>query len=158
MGVFPFAATYSLRGWDWEWISSAMAIRNQALAATSCLAPIVASIGVMRYLQSPNSACVMLSLPLKRQKLLNSSLLSGILMTWLPLVANSALFFALTPEYTSEYYFFMDRWNALFSAGSVFSCLMAAMTISFLVLSILAFAGATTGTTPMHILAGAALC
>lgn len=125
---------------------------------THLLLPIIAAVLLLRYLNSPGSGAVMHALPFTRRSLLGSSVISGILLTFAPILANGMIYMAIArPIYntTSEFDHAAQKWVDvsvnLFSTSAVSHWILESLIMVLFVLLVSFLAGIVTGNSIVHI-------
>lgn len=139
---------------------------NVGFVLLHVLVPVVSAAAVFRYLQQPGVVITAHSLPLSRSTLFNTNLLSGFLMTALPLMGNALVLFVIRkPVYAEaplddaflpfataveEHAYYPDGAYNLFSGGAVLQWLVLALLTVLFVYAITVLAGVLTGASLLH--------
>lgn len=164
-GIIPILTNYSKLDGLAEMVD---AILNQTYIfynGVTLLVPIVAASLVFRYLYSASSVNVMHSLPFTRASLFNSNLVSGFILSVLPVLATGVILLCLAKpvhyssniDYNSSFTLFgyvMDTENQanLFSHSQVLIWIAESLLVVLCVYAISIFAGALTGNAIIHFL------
>lgn len=155
-GVFPILMSYDKLNNMAGYIKMSLHNLQPFYMGAHLLIPVVTAVVLFRYLQSVSSVAVMHSLPFTRPKLFNSSLLSGIILTTVPILLNGIILLLLSkPAYQQWGYgadMSIDTVN-VFTRGEILNWIWTSLLIVLVVYSISVFAGIVTGNNLMHLLA-----
>ncbi len=157
--VFPILMSYGDITNMYSYIEMCLTNKQPFFMAIHLTLPIIAAVIVFRYLQSSSSVTTMHSMPFTRAQLFNSSLISGLILILLPLIANELILQAIAKP-TYDYYMYVDyeKTSALtdsainiFTRSNVLQWFWQSLLIVLVIYAISVFAGMITGNTVMHL-------
>nr|WP_315024048.1 hypothetical protein [uncultured Aminipila sp.] len=157
--VFPILMSYGDITNMYGYIEMCLTNKQPFFMAIHLILPIIAAVIVFRYLQSSSSVTTMHSMPFTRAQLFNSSLVSGLILIVLPLIANELILQAIAKP-TYDYYMYVDyeKMSALtdsavniFTRSNVLQWFWHSLLIVLVIYAISVFAGMITGNTVMHL-------
>ncbi|QHI73195.1 ABC transporter permease family protein [Aminipila terrae] len=158
-GIFPILMSYDNINNIYSYIEMCLSNKQPFFVAINLILPIVTAVIIYRYLQNSSSVTAMHSMPFTRAQLFNSSLLSGLILIVLPLLANELILQMMAkPAYDSTMYQDSNKMTTLlesavniFTRANVFQWFWHSLLIVLVVYAISVLAGMVTGNTVMHL-------
>ena len=157
-GIFPLLMSYKDLNPMASMICSILHNQYFFYMALSLIVPVAAACVCFKYMQQPASATYMNSLPLSRARLFNSNLLSGLLMSLLPMLLTGLILLLISkPTY---YTFWLDGDLVtddaavnLFARADILSWMLQGVVMILFVYAVAVFAGLVCGNVVVHVLA-----
>ncbi|MFV0516321.1 MAG: hypothetical protein ACK5MV_02885 [Aminipila sp.] len=165
-GVFPILMKYNDINQMYDYIEMCLSNLHPFFLATHLILPVITAVVVFRYLHSPSAVTAVHALPFTRSQLFNSSLISGFILTSIPLVFNELLLQLIAkPTYPVN---IAEAYNSygnvpeispmvptnIFTRMNVLDWFWQSLIIILVIYAIAVFAGMVTGTTIMHLALG----
>ena len=147
LGVFPILMSYSNTTDVANTISSILTNSLSFIMVVHLILPIIAANAAFKYLHSSNSVTVIHSMPFSRVKLFNSSMISGWLMSILPMMLTGLLLLLLAKGTYLE-----GTTENIYTASSCLVWILDSTVIITFIYSISVFAGIISGNNIIHIL------
>lgn len=157
--AFPILMSYNDITNMYSYIEMCLTNHQPVFMTVHLILPVIAAVIVFRYIQSSSSVTTMHSMPFTRAQLFNSSVVSGLILILLPLLANELILQAIAKP-TYDYYMYVDyeKMSALsdsavniFTRSNVLEWFWQSLLIILVIYAISIFAGMITGNSVMHL-------
>lgn len=156
-GIFPILMSYRNINSMSYLINDILENRYFFYMALSLIIPVVAAVVVFKYMQQSASVTYMHSLPLSRARLFNSNLVSGLLMSLLPMLLTGLIMLIIAkPAYYLSWIedgSLAENAVNLFTRSAICSWMWQGFIMILFVYAISVFAGMITGNSVIHLLA-----
>ena len=169
-GVFPLLISYHEIDQQYYFIESLLINHNPFFMMAHLIVPVITAVVVFRYLQTTASVTTMHAMPFSRAKLFNSNVLSGLILTTIPVFVTGFILLLISKPvynpramavYTSaENSFgssvagaFAEPVN-VFARMNILNWMWESLIIILVIYAVAVFAGLVTGNSLMHIAAG----
>lgn len=160
-GIFPILMSYGKINNLSFYIKMTLENQQPFFAAVDLLMPIAAAVVVLRYLQQSSSVTYMNALPVSRARLFNSNLISGWLMSMIPVLATGILLFLLSKPTHEITYYSQDKpvfGPDIFTNAAVAGWLWQTVLVVTFIYVVAIFAGMVVGNSVLQMLLAFTLC
>ncbi|MBN7772087.1 hypothetical protein [Clostridium aminobutyricum] len=153
-GAVPILMSYSHINDMADYIQMCLTNQQPFYMAIHLIMPIITAVIVFRYLQAASSVTAMHAMPFTRATLYNSSVVSGLILTILPIAVNEIILLLIAkPTYFAYGYIIPANAENVFSRIDVLSWFWHSLIIILVIYAIAVFAGLVTGNSIMHLAA-----
>lgn len=157
--TFPILMGYSHINDMYDYIQMCLSNVQPIFMLTHLCLPIITAVITFRFIQNSSAVTTMHSLPFSRNQLFNTSIVSGLILIILPLLANEILLQVIAKP-TYDFYMYVNEGNTsilsdtainVFTRTNVLQWFWQSLIIVLFIYAIAVFAGMVTGNVVMHL-------